>query len=369
MSQHLQNLRAALPEREIDALLISTPANRRYISGFSGSSGSVLVSAEAALLFTDFRYRTQVVRECPGFTLREISPEAPLSRLLADAAVELGIRRIGFEASSMTVAEYNRLAPVLNDPAKANGVALSLVPIDGVVEHLRETKGVAELETLRHAVAITDAAFSAVVPTLRPDHTEKQAAWMLEVAMRERGADGVAFTIIVAAGPNAALPHARPTDAPLGVGRPIVIDMGALFRAYHADLTRTIVLGDADEQFWTIYDLVFAAQQRALSSLRAGITGAQADALARDFLTEAGYGAYFGHGLGHGVGLNIHEEPSLRRAAPTADDGPPLRAGAVFSVEPGIYLEGWGGVRIEDLVLLHEDKCEVLSKAPKLRPA
>ncbi len=362
MNNRLSRLRAALAERGLPALLVSAPANRRYISGFSGSNGALLITAEVAMLFTDGRYVIQAGRESPDFSLREIvNPGRTLADLLAEAAVELNLRMLNFEAAHMSVAEHYALTKAMFD------TPVELDPAEGVVESLREVKDDGEVATLRKAVAITDAAITAVIPHLRPEMSERQVAWMLEVAMREGGADGISFPIIVAAGPNSALPHARPSADPLGVGRPIIIDMGAMLGGYHADLSRTICLGEPDAQFWTIYTIVLDAQRRALAGLRPGLRCNAADALARDHITAAGYGEQFGHGLGHGVGLNIHEGPSLRRAAVGHEqNGPRLQAGNVTSVEPGIYLEGWGGVRIEDLALITADGCEVLSTAHKL---
>ncbi len=360
MSDRLTRLRAILAERNLPALLIGATSNRQYISGFSGSAGSILVTQEAALVFTDFRYRIQVAREAPDFILRETSASAPLHTLVAEAAAELELACIGFEANHTNVTAYNRLVKALADRFQGS-TAPELQAADGIVEQLREIKDAAEMEILRRAIAITDAAIEAVIPQLRPDHTERQVAWMLEIAMRELGADGVSFPIIVAAGPNSALPHARPGDEPLGSGRPVVIDMGALLNGYHADLTRTIVLGEADEQFWRVYNAVLEAQRQAIAGLRAGISGHQGDALARDYLEEMGFGAQFGHSLGHGVGMDIHEGPSLRRNVEQS-----LPANSIVSVEPGVYIDGWGGVRIEDLVLLDDQGCEVLSKARKI---
>ncbi len=361
MNDRLSRLRAVLAERGLPALLVSAPANRRYISGFSGSNGALLITADAALIFTDGRYVIQVGREAPDFSLREIIiPDRPLSELLIEASVELNLRTVGIEAAHVSVAEHYALAKTMFDSP------VELDPVEGIVESLREVKDADELATLRKAIAITDAAITAVIPQLRPDMTERQAAWMLEVAMHEGGGDTISFPIIVAAGPNSALPHARPSNDLLGEGRPIIIDMGALFNGYHADLSRTICLGEPDAQFQTIYGIVREAQQRALAGLRPELRCNAADALARDYITAAGYGEQFGHGLGHGVGLDIHEGPSLRRAAAGREqNGPRLQAGNVISVEPGIYLEGWGGVRIEDLALITADGYEVLSKAAK----
>lgn len=358
MDHRLIRLREALAAAELPALLVSAPANRRYLSGFTGSYGWLLVAPAAAILFTDGRYTLRAAREAPGFAVRQVvNPGRPFPELLAEAAAELGLARVAFEAAHTTVAEHGALA-------KALGGAVELVPAEGLVEPLREQKDPAELATLRRAIAITDAAFTAVAERLTPETSERQAAWMLEMAMRVGGADELSFPIIVAAGPNGAQPHATPGDEPLGSGRPVVIDMGAKLGGYHADLTRTIVLGEPDARFREIYALVLGAQRAALAGLRPGLQAHAADALARDVIAAAGYGEQFGHGLGHGVGLNIHEGPALRRSA--TGSSAPLRPGMVTSVEPGIYLEGWGGVRIEDLAHITEDGCEVLSQAPKL---
>jgi Xaa-Pro aminopeptidase len=360
MDHRLARLRAALDEAGLPALLVSAPANRRYLSGFTGSYGWLLVAPEAALLFTDSRYTLRAAAEAPSYRVSELAnPGRPLAAALAEVARELDLPRVAFEAAHTSVADHANLAGALGD-------ALALLPCQGVVEGLRQLKDAAELAVLRRAVAITDAAITAVTPRLRPEQTEREAAWMLELAMREGGADEPGFPIIVAAGPNADMPHYHPGDEPLGEGRPIVIDMGARLDGYHADLTRTILLGTPDDQFWAIYDIVLEAQRRALAGLRPGALSSDVDALAREHIAAAGYGANFGHGLGHGVGLNIHEGPQLRRASPEAP-GAPLQAGMVTSIEPGIYLPGWGGIRIEDLVLVTADGHEVLSMAPKLR--
>ncbi|MEI7645541.1 MAG: Xaa-Pro peptidase family protein [Chloroflexales bacterium] len=361
MNDRLSRLRAAMGERGLSALLVSAPANRRYLSGFSGSNGTLLITAAAAILFTDGRYIIQAGREAPAFSLREIvSPDRPLAVLLAETAGELDLRMVGFEAAHVSVADHYALAKALFDSP------VELDPVEGIVEALREVKESGELATLRSAIAITDAAITAVIPQLRAEMSERQAAWMLEVAMREGGADALAFPIIVAAGPNSALPHACPGNDTLGTGRPIVIDMGARLDGYHADLTRTICIGEPDAKFWEIYAIVLEAQRRALAGLHPGLRCNAVDALAREHIAAAGYSEQFGHGLGHGVGLDIHEGPSLRRAAAGQEQsGPRLQAGNVISVEPGIYLEGWGGVRIEDLALITAGGCEVLSTARK----
>ena len=359
MTERLQRLRTALAERDLPAILLTAPASRRYISGFTGSAGALLISAEAALLLTDGRYVVQAAAEAPAFSLCEIRPPArPLPKLIAELTAELGIGRLGFEAAAMTVAEYRQLTAAL-------GNAVELVATENIVEELRMVKDSGEIALLRKAVAITDAALAAVLPTLSPAMTEREAAWKIEVALHELGAEGPSFPIIVAAGRNSARPHHTPGDDQLGEGQPIIIDMGARYSGYHADLTRTIVLGQADDMFRAVYAATLAAQQAAIQALRPGLPWSEADVVARRVIGEAGYADGIAHSLGHGVGLVIHEAPWLRMTAPDAPPSPPLQAGMVTSVEPGIYLPAWGGVRIEDLVLITADGCEVLSQSPR----
>jgi Xaa-Pro aminopeptidase len=363
MHNRIAKLRDLLVARDLDAVLISSPVNRRYLSGFRGSAGYLLISADAALLFSDFRYREQAARESAGFVFRENdNQENSVQKLVAEAIQELALQRVAIEAEDLSIAVYQRFSDALAERVPAAAFA----PVEQLVLSLREVKDADELATLRRAIAITDAAISAVLPQLRPDMREREAAWLLEKTMREAGADGISFPIIVAAGPNAALPHHRAGDDLLGEGRPIVIDMGALLDGYHADLTRTVLLGTPDAQFRRIYNIVLEAQRRAISGVRAGVPTADVDALARDYIDDMAYGDQFGHGTGHGVGLDIHEAPGLRRAV-AGKETPLLPAGAVTSIEPGIYIEGWGGVRIEDLVLVREHACEVLSQAAKLQ--
>lgn len=359
MMERLQQLRAKLEERGLPAILLTAPASRRYISGFTGSAGALLIGAGAAFLLTDGRYTVRAAAEAPAFTLREVrAATKPLPKLVAELAAELGLARLGFEAAAMTVAEYQQFA-------KALGEAVELVATENVVEELRVVKDAQEVALLRRAAAITDAALAAVLPVLSPEMTEREAAWRIEAALHDFGADGPSFPIIVAAGRNSARPHHEPGHEVLGEGRPIIIDMGARLDGYHADLTRTIVLGQPDDTFRAVYAATLAAQQAAINALRPGLPWAEADAIARRVIEEAGYAHGIAHSLGHGVGLAIHEAPWLRISAPDAPPSPPLQAGMVTSVEPGIYLPEWGGVRIEDLALITDGGCEVLSQAPR----
>jgi Xaa-Pro aminopeptidase len=360
MQQRLQQVREQLRERELDALLVTSAPNRRYLSGFTGSAGVLLVSADRALLLSDFRYQAQAAQEAVGCEFHLLPSNAggaaAWGQALPPIVRERGVRRLGFEAESLTVAQYSTLQDAFADQQ----VAVEWIAGDGLVEQLRQIKNADEIAILRRAIAITDEAFAEVRPLLRPTMREREAAWELEKAMRERGADGIAFPIIVAAGDNGSRPHARAGNDELGVGRPIVMDFGALLDGYHADMTRTVILGHADDRFWSIYNTVLEAQQAAENTIRAGLSGKQADTIARDVIAAAGHGDAFGHSLGHGVGLVIHEGPRLSQ---TSDDV--LRPGAIFSVEPGIYLPGWGGVRIEDLALVTETGLDVVTESTK----
>jgi Xaa-Pro aminopeptidase len=268
----------------------------------------------------------------------------------------MGVKRLGFESSDLTFAAYQRLTEALSQIQEGP----QLVPTEGLVESLRAVKEEEELRLISKAIELNDAAFEQVSQSLRPRMTEKEVAWELERYIRENGGESIAFELIVASGPNSALPHARPSERRLRAGEPIIIDMGAKVEGYCSDMTRTICLGEPDETFKRIYDIVLGAQLTAIATLEAGMSGEQADRLARTVIEEAGYGESFGHGLGHGLGLNVHEPPRLGK-----DSTDTLAEGMVTTIEPGIYLPGWGGVRIEDVVVLEEGKAKVLSKASK----
>jgi Xaa-Pro aminopeptidase len=345
-------LRGRLQSAGLDGLLVSQPENRRYLSGFTGSAGWLLISAEQAMLATDFRYYEQATLESPLFELVKLGSGLPQS--LAGTLQRTSIRRLGFESDHATfndVQAWSKSAP-----------SYEWVPVQGVVEGLRAVKDPEEVAEIREAVSLADAAFVDAAEHLRPGITELELAWRIETFMRTHGAEGVSFELIVAGGPNGARPHARATRAPLPLGEPIVIDIGARVNGYCSDLTRTVCLGQPNDpgRFWEIFTTVLRAQQAAEAAIRPGLTGEEVDAVARDLISEAGYAEFFGHGLGHGVGLAIHEEPRASRTNPSA-----LVAGNVLTIEPGIYLPGWGGVRIEDMVHLSETGADVLSAAPK----
>ena len=355
VSSRIDNLRQQFPTVDVDAMLISMPENRRYLSGFSGSAGFLLVSASDAALATDFRYVEQGGLQAPDYRIHRIGAS---SDWLAELASEMNLSRIGYESDHLTVAglaDFEKALAEGND-----GESASLVPSTGIVETMRAIKDENERELLERAIAIADEALSRVAPAIEPGMTEKQVAWDIEKAMRELGAESIAFGIIVGAGPNGALPHHRADDTVIQSGDPVVIDMGATYEGYRSDLTRTFCIGPPDDRFREIYDTVFGAQVAAEEAACPGMTGAEVDSIARDHIAAAGYGEYFGHGLGHGIGLAVHERP---RIAPNSKDV--LEDGMVFTVEPGIYIPGWGGVRIEDIVALEGGRTKVLSKSPK----
>jgi Xaa-Pro aminopeptidase len=336
-------------------MLISAPENRRYLSGFTGSAGYLIISRDHAVLVTDSRYTEQATGQAPEYRVLQVSRGWDW---LVEWLEETGARRLGFESQNMTVATYNDILEALKQHESLSQV--SLVATAGIPEEQRTIKDGGELALLQKAIDASDAAMEAVCPQIREGMTEREVAWRMEVAMRDLGADGLSFDTIVAAGPNGAMAHHQPSERPIGRGEPIVIDMGARVGGYCSDLTRTVTVGEPDDTFRKIYDTVLGAQLTAISTVKPGMTGEECDGLARTVIAEAGYGDNFGHGLGHGVGLAVHEGPKV---GPRSSDR--LRTDTVFTVEPGIYIAGWGGVRIEDIVILGKEGATTLSKASK----
>lgn len=335
----------------VDALVITQPENRRYLSGFTGSEGAVVVGPGPCWLLVDFRYVEQGREEAPDCQLVRFERLEEGLRQVVEAA---GVRRLGVEGAHVPVATFDRWREAVA-PAE-------LVPVGPVVEGLRAVKEPEELARIEAAVALADRAFSYILPRLRAGRTEREIALELEWFMRTEGAERVSFDPIVASGPRGALPHARPGPRPLSAGDFVILDFGCVAGGYCSDMTRTVVVGPPGPQHREIYEAVLAAQRRGIEAVRPGRNGREVDAEARAVIAAAGYGEHFGHGLGHGVGLAVHETPP--RLSPTADDTP-LEPGMVTSVEPGIYLPGFGGVRIEDLVVVTEAGCRVLSQAPR----
>lgn len=342
-------------------MLVTDLINVRYLTGFTGSAGALLVYADQrpALLATDGRYRTQAARQAPD--LPAAIERAGASHLVGQAAAAR-VGRLGFEAHVVTVDGFDTLAAALG-AADGAVAGAELVRASGAVEALREVKDAGEVALLRLACEAADAALSALVERggLRPGRTEREVARDLEALLLDHGADAASFETIVAAGPNSAIPHHRPTEAVLATGDFVKIDFGALVAGYHSDMTRTFVLGPPADWQQEIYQVVAAAQRAGREALRPGAALRDVDAAARAVIADAGYGKTFGHGLGHGVGLRIHEAPGINATA----DGR-LLAGAVVTVEPGVYLADRGGVRIEDTLVVGGDSPAAAGTHPEL---
>lgn len=340
---------AAVADLGVDALLVSRPTNIRYLTGFRGTAG-FLLAGERPLLWVDFRYAEQARNQAPDV---EVGVASALPRLWPELVQRLASMplRLGYEATHLTAAQYLELA---SQPG------VELVPTRGVVERLRSIKDADEMAALRRAIEVADSVMAAVVGELGPGVTENRVAGLVELTQRGLGAERSAAEVIVASGPRTSLPHGLAGPRVIEAGEPVMLDISPVVEGYRSDLTRTVHLGPAPSDFRRVYELVREAQGLALDGIRAGITGREADALARSFLEGRGHGEHFRHSLGHSIGLDTHETPLLSPYDQTV-----LEPGMVLSVEPGIYLEGRWGVRIEDVVVVGETGCEVLSRAPK----
>ncbi|QDV38366.1 M24 family metallopeptidase [Tautonia plasticadhaerens] len=354
-ARRVESVRSSIREAGLDALLVTHPPNVSYLTGFTGDSSALIVGLDRVLMVSDFRFDTQLRDECPGLE-RHIRPSSrTLTQEVGAVIVALGVRRVGFEAASLTVAEQLALVEGVGS-VELGGTA-------GVVEAARAIKDEGEIAEIRRAIAVAERAFREWRGGLGRESTEKDAADALEFALRRCGAVGSAFPPIVAAGPRAALPHARPDPAVrIGSEEFVLVDWGACLGPlpYRSDLTRVVATGKVSPSFEERYGVVLEAQRRAISAVRPGVGGAEVDAEARSFIAEAGYGRFFDHGLGHGIGLEVHEAPRVRIGS--EDE---LRPGMILTIEPGIYVPDWGGIRIEDDVLVTPDGHEILSTLPR----
>ncbi len=359
MSERSDRVARWLAERELDALLVSDAVNLRYLLGFTGTNGLALVGARGARLFlTDFRYSDQAAEQVDaGFERRSASVDLLEAIVPALAAQELGgdgTLRLGFDDAHISYKQHGRLKGML-------GEGVSLVPASGLIERLRAVKDVDEVRRIAAAAELIDGVLAWLAERGLAGRNEREVAIDIEHEMRCRGAQGPSFPSIVASGAHSALPHAEPRDEVIASGTLVTVDLGASLDGYCSDCTRTFATGPVDEEQRSVYDLVLRAQMAALGAIEPGPTGREVDAVGRELIDAAGQGDRFGHGLGHGVGMEIHEAPRLGRVSGTE----PLQAGHVVTVEPGVYLPGRFGVRIEDLVVITEDGCERLSRFPK----
>ncbi|MCD5407862.1 Xaa-Pro peptidase family protein [Candidatus Bipolaricaulota bacterium] len=348
-------LRNRIAQEGLDAFLVvnvenSDQANLRYLTGFTGSAGALIVGKEGDVFATDSRYTERAAREVPGLPVEKLP--ARWLDWLADRLESLSLKRVGIGTQRTSLWLYRKLEKKLK--------GMELVPLDGWVEALRRVKDPEEVERIATAARLTDEGLRWLLGRLKPGMTEREAALELEVWYRKHGADHIAFDLIVAFGEGSSMPHYLPGERELREGDLILLDIGAKVDGYCADLTRVVALGRPAPEARAIYELVLQANRAGLEAVQAGISGQEADQAARKVIQEAGHGEHFGHGLGHGVGLEVHEGPRL---SPTSEDT--LEAGMVVTVEPGVYLPGKFGVRIEDLVVVRPDGCEILSSFPK----
>lgn len=349
----VQKLVEKLEAGGLDGILLIKDSNIRYISGFTGSDSYVIVSAKARTFITDSRYTEQAEAECSGFdVVRWRSPAPGLMETIQKACEINGIKVLGFEQEKVTYELYEKLAKGLG--------GVKLVPTSGLVEGIRYVKDEDEIECIRNAAKIADEAFEEILKYIKAGVTEKDIERELQYMIKKKGADDIGFPIIVASGKRSSLPHAIPSDKKIEKGDFVTLDFGAMYKGYRSDMTRTVVVGEADGKQKEIYDIVKAAQAEGEKAIKSGVSGSVPDDSARGYIKNAGYGDFFGHGLGHGVGLDIHEEPFMSFSCEKT-----LIEGNMITVEPGIYLPDWGGVRIEDTVLVKADGIEILTKSSK----
>lgn len=358
MTARLDRLRAIIEEQNLDAVLITHPSNRFWLSAYTGedtppdeSAGVMLVDRGSATLLTSPVNLPWAEAEAQG--VHVAGWERPWEGTVAERIKERGWRRLGFEDHATLVSTHRALTESLGDRTE-------LVPLGDAVDRLRSAKDAAELDMLMAAIRLTDEVFVAATEHLAAGTTERELSWRIEREMRERGADGLAFHTIVAAGPHGARPHHAVTDRPIAVGEPVIIDMGARIGGYNGDLTRTIWVGEPEPRLRSVYETVARAHDAAVQAIRAGAEAKAVDAAARDVIEAAGHGDEFTHGVGHGLGVRVHERPSANKSSEDV-----LQVGEVVTVEPGIYIAGWGGVRIEDVVVVEETGARVLTGAPK----
>ena len=350
---HFEKIARQLETYDLDAMLLTGEANRLYASGFhsAGTDGVALVTRNKTYYFTDSRYTEAAARHVQGAELREIGRGRGYGTLLEEAIAEQKIGRMGFEDAYMTVQDWERYRKALS---------CELVPATELMWQLRAVKDEEELEAMIAAQRIAEKALAEILNEVRPGVTEKEIAARLQYLMLHYGASDMSFDPIVVSGANSSLPHGVPSEKEIQEGDFVTMDFGCIYRGYCSDMTRTVAVGHATEEMEKIYHTVLTAQKAAIGMARAGLTGKEVDGAARKVIEEAGYGPYFGHGFGHGVGVEIHEAPTV---SPANDK--PLPVGAVVSAEPGIYLPGKMGVRIEDVIVLTEDGCRNITEAPK----
>jgi len=350
--KRIGKLRKKFGEKNIEAVLITNPANIFYLSGFTGSAGFIFAAPEKAYLITDFRYEEQAEKEISLQIFDLVICSTKIIDRIKDLVESENIKRLGIEAKHMTVDFYNELNEKLS--------RCSLIPVTGIVEELRTVKDEEEVDRIKKAAQIADSAFDYIIKFIKPGLKEIEVAAEIEYFMRRNGASKASFDIIAASGERSALPHGTAGERKLGNGNLLLMDFGAVYKGYCSDITRTVVIGKASEKQRKVYDIVFEAQNRALETAAVNMTCSELDGLARSVIAEYGMGDKFGHSLGHGVGIEVHEAPAVSKNSREV-----LSPGMVITIEPGIYIKGWGGVRIEDMVLVTEKGLQVLTFSTK----
>ncbi|GAF13657.1 aminopeptidase YpdF [Bacillus sp. JCM 19046] len=346
----VQSLQGMLAKNEIDGLLISSGINRRYVTGFTGTAGAVLLTEKEALFITDFRYTDQAEEQVKACKI--VKQSGTLAQEIAKQAKQLNIKRLGFEKNKLTYGEFEQFNSLLSD--------CTLIPVAQLVESLRLIKSEEELSIMKSAAKIADDAFTYIQGVIKPGITELDVSNELEFFMRKQGAISSSFDIIVASGYRSALPHGVASAKKIESGELVTLDYGAYFNGYCSDLTRTLAVGEISDELKTIYETVRVAQQLGMEGIKPGLTGREADALTRDYIEAKGYGENFGHSTGHGLGMEVHEGPGLAKTSEVI-----LQPGMVVTVEPGIYVPGVGGTRIEDDIVITKDGNQTLTYSSK----
>ena len=350
MKKRIEKTRELMEEKNIDSLLITTDVNRFYLSSFTGSSGLLLFTPAENYFITDFRYTEQAKNQTEGYEILEFNRNVP--EKINDILIEDNAQKLGFEAKSLSYNKYNEY----NNKFES----VELISTKDLIKELRKIKEDKEIEKIKKAIEITDNAFNHILDFIEEGKTEREVALELEYFMKQAGAEKNAFDFIVASGKRSSMPHGVASNKKIKKGDFITMDFGTFYEGYCSDMTRTVVLGEASEKQKEIYNIVLKAQKAVIENIQPGMSGKEVDAIARDIIEDEGYGDNFGHGLGHGIGVEVHEGP---RASYTSDEI--IKEGMVVTDEPGIYIPDWGGVRIEDDLLITKDGCEVLNNSPK----
>ena len=347
MEHRIFKIRGYLEEESIDAFLVIKPQNIRYLSGFTGSSGQLLITRSKSYLITDFRYIDQAKQQSPNYQI--IKQEKKMIDTVKEVCLQEGIKEVAFEEDQMVFKMY-----------EAYYQALNLVPASQFLTQIRAIKDHEEVILLKKTIDLADQAFTHILSYIKPGIKEKDIALELEFFLRKNGAEAKSFDFIVASGPRGALPHGVAADKEIKMGELVTMDFGCIYEGYCSDITRTVGVGQLGDKQKEIYNIVLESQLTGLNFIRANVECQEVDSIARGIIVKAGYGEYFGHSLGHGIGLEVHEDPKLAKG-----NGQLLQPGMVVTVEPGIYIPDFGGVRIEDIVLIHENSTEILTKSCK----